>query len=78
MDILDKKQSSRSGHPKVVDRRYTNFYEKARFVKPTWRLYASWPSATVLCALRAMLLSALLVSQLSLVTRCIMGSVFSG
>jgi hypothetical protein len=61
----------------VSARHYANFYEKAHFVKPTWRLYVSWPSATALCALRAMLLSALLVSQLSLVTRCIMGSVFS-
>ena len=46
-----------------------NFYEKALFVKPTWRL----PRGRVqrLCALRAMLLSALSVSQLFSVARCI-------
>jgi hypothetical protein len=36
----------------------TNFYEKALFVKPTWRLSRSWSSAAA-GALRAMLLSAL-------------------
>ena len=35
-----------------------NIYEKALFVKPTWRLYESWPS-TIAHALRAMFLSAL-------------------
>ncbi len=53
---------------------YANFHEKALFVKAD--LAASvWPSVTG-PALRAMLPSALSVSQLS-VTRCIMGSVFS-
>ena len=54
-----------------------NFYEKALFVKADVAA-AVWPSATALSALRAMLLSALSGSPLSLVARCIMRSVFSG
>ena len=55
---------------------YANFHEKALFVKAD--LAASvWPSVTG-PALRAMLPSALSVSPLSLVARCIMGSFFSG
>jgi hypothetical protein len=46
-----------------------NFYEKALFVKPTWRPYIV--AGAVAGALCAMLLSALLAGQLSLVTRCI-------
>jgi hypothetical protein len=48
---------------------HPNFYEKALFVKPTWRPYIV--AGAVAGALCAMLLSALLAGQLSLVTRCI-------
>ena len=46
-----------------------NFYEKALFVKPTWRPYVWWMQ--LLSARRAMLLSALSVSPLSSVALCI-------
>ena len=45
-----------------------DFYEKALFVKPTWRLLAIERNDSVFFA---MFSSALLVSPLFLVTRCI-------
>jgi|SRR5215204_1839298 len=56
------------GRSRLLDRGYANFYEKAHFVKPTWR-----PICVVtrlLSTLRAMLLFALSGSSL-LVARCI-------
>jgi hypothetical protein len=53
------------GHYVVLSRiLHVNFYEKALFVKGRRGGLLSWPSATA-SALRAMLLSALVVSQLS-------------
>ncbi len=59
----------------VLDRGYADFYEKAFFVKPTWRLRRG--RIQRLSALRAMLLSALLGEPPSSVARCIIRSVFS-
>jgi hypothetical protein len=42
---------------------HTNFYEKALFVKPTWRLLSVAECNGFFSALRAMLLSALPVSS---------------
>ena len=64
---LANTEGSRSPSPErsiVLDRGYADFYEKALFVKPTWRLYRG--RAQRLCALRAMLLSALSMSLLLL------------
>ena len=52
-----------------------NFHEKAHFVKADMAA-ALWLTQLLLSALRAMLPSALSVSPLSLVARCIMRSVF--
>ena len=38
---------------------YANFYEKAHFVKPTWRLVSVAEAQLLISALRAMLLSAI-------------------
>jgi hypothetical protein len=47
--------------PIPLDLGYANFYEKALFVKPTWRLRVAERNGCF--ALRAMLLSALSVSH---------------
>jgi hypothetical protein len=48
-----------------------NFYEKALFVKPTWRLASVAECNGFECPSRAMLLFALSGSSLFLVARCI-------
>src|SRR5215211_1783762 len=67
--VLHEGLAARLAAAAPSDRGYANFYEKALFVKPTWR-----PPCGVnrpLSALRAMLLFALSGSPISLVARCI-------